>query len=101
MRGMHALRKANRLKLDADGCAEAAGQWRKREHPLLVANVDEVKSQLVESGERLLAQLSGSIADWNQSSSICSVVRSRRSCRSSCGLVNHAWQCSSAARRGR
>ena len=40
-----------------------AGQWRKRDHSLLAANVDEVKSQLVESGERLLAQVSGPIAD--------------------------------------
>ena len=40
-----------------------ARQWRKREYSLLAANVDEVKSQDVESGERLLAQVSGPIAD--------------------------------------
>jgi hypothetical protein len=55
-----------------------AGQWRKREHSLLVANLDELKSQLVESGERPDRGLEPAV-------SICSVVRSRRSSRSSCG----------------
>ena len=39
-----------------------AGQWRKREHSLLAANLEGAKFKLVESGERLLHQMNRAIA---------------------------------------
>lgn len=39
-----------------------AGQWRKRGHSLLAADLDEAKFKLVESGERLLHQMNRRIA---------------------------------------
>jgi cytosine/adenosine deaminase-related metal-dependent hydrolase len=34
-----------------------AGRWRKRDHSLIEADLDDVKSQLRESGERLVREL--------------------------------------------
>lgn len=39
-----------------------AGQWRKRNHSLVAANLEETKFKLVESGERLLHQMNRRIA---------------------------------------
>jgi cytosine/adenosine deaminase-related metal-dependent hydrolase len=40
-----------------------AGRWRKRDHSLIDASLDEVKSKLLESGERLVRELNAVVGN--------------------------------------